>query len=130
MSVSSLRKQGPTCPQDCNGNGWCNNKGHCHCKDGFAPPHCDYPGAGGSLDSGPASDPNGMFFKLSKTLWVINVSGAQFKIIIYVTYLLLLNNSIHFLWIITSISNIIMNTFFEGVLYTLIWIFPSVCGNN
>lgn len=59
MSVSSLRKQGPSCPQDCNGNGWCNSKGHCHCKNGFAPPHCDYPGSGGSLDSGPASDPNG-----------------------------------------------------------------------
>lgn len=65
MSVSSLRKQIPTCPQDCNGNGWCNNKGHCHCKDGFAPPHCDYPGPGGSLDSGPASDPNGMYFNNS-----------------------------------------------------------------
>ncbi|CAH1286643.1 unnamed protein product [Diabrotica balteata] len=58
MSVSSLRKQGPHCPDDCNGNGWCNNKGHCHCKDGFAPPTCDYPGPGGSLDSGPAADPN------------------------------------------------------------------------
>ncbi|KAJ8917846.1 hypothetical protein NQ315_010759, partial [Exocentrus adspersus] len=58
MSVSSLRKEGPTCPQSCNGNGWCNNKGHCHCKDGFAPPYCDYPGPGGSVDSGPASDPN------------------------------------------------------------------------
>ncbi|KAG5877205.1 hypothetical protein JTB14_017707 [Gonioctena quinquepunctata] len=58
MSVSSLRRQGPSCPEDCNGNGWCNNKGHCHCKDGFAPPNCDYPGSGGSLDSGPASDPN------------------------------------------------------------------------
>ncbi|KAJ8960047.1 hypothetical protein NQ318_009484 [Aromia moschata] len=58
MSVSSLRKMGPKCPEDCNGNGWCNNKGHCHCKDGFAPPFCNYPGPGGSMDSGPASDPN------------------------------------------------------------------------
>lgn len=70
MSVSSLRKQGPNCPQDCNGNGWCNSKGHCHCKDGFAPPHCDYPGPGGSLDSGPASDPNGMFRK--RILYLFN----------------------------------------------------------
>lgn len=62
MSVSSLRKLGPACPQDCNGNGWCNNKGHCHCKDGFAPPYCDNPGPGGSMDSGPASDPNGKVF--------------------------------------------------------------------
>ncbi|XP_057657242.1 uncharacterized protein LOC130894422 isoform X1 [Diorhabda carinulata] len=58
MSVSSLRKQGPHCPDDCNGNGWCNNRGNCHCKDGFAPPNCYYPGPGGSLDSGPAADPN------------------------------------------------------------------------
>ncbi|CAH1104939.1 unnamed protein product [Psylliodes chrysocephalus] len=58
MSVSSLRKQGPHCVDDCNGNGWCNNKGNCHCRDGFAPPNCDYPGPGGSLDSGPAADPN------------------------------------------------------------------------
>lgn len=59
MSVASLKIQGPTCPQDCNGNGVCNSLGHCHCKDGFAPPFCDYPGPGGSEDSGPASDPNG-----------------------------------------------------------------------
>lgn len=59
MSVASLRKQGPTCPHDCNGNGVCNSLGHCHCKDGFAPPYCDYPGPGGSEDSGPASDPDG-----------------------------------------------------------------------
>ncbi|CAH1169140.1 unnamed protein product [Phyllotreta striolata] len=58
MSVSSLRIHGPQCEKDCNGNGWCNNKGHCHCKNGFSPPNCDYPGPGGSLDSGPATDPN------------------------------------------------------------------------
>lgn len=61
MSVASLRKLGPTCPHDCNGNGVCNSLGHCHCKDGFAPPYCDYPGPGGSEDSGPAADPDGEF---------------------------------------------------------------------
>ncbi|XP_044753415.1 disintegrin and metalloproteinase domain-containing protein 12 [Coccinella septempunctata] len=58
MSVENLRREWVTCPNDCNNNGWCNNLGHCHCKEGFAPPDCEYPGAGGSEDSGPASDPN------------------------------------------------------------------------
>lgn len=58
MSVASLQLQSRTCPQDCNNNGWCNSLGHCHCKEGFAPPFCTDPGPGGSEDSGPASDPN------------------------------------------------------------------------
>ncbi|XP_044726818.1 disintegrin and metalloproteinase domain-containing protein 12-like [Chrysoperla carnea] len=59
MPVENLRKSSiVSCPSDCNGNGYCNSKGHCHCKDDFAPPNCDYPGVGGSVDSGPASDPN------------------------------------------------------------------------
>lgn len=58
MSVESLRAQVNKCPQDCNGHGVCNSLGHCHCQDGFSPPFCDYPGPGGSTDSGPASDPN------------------------------------------------------------------------
>ncbi|XP_060528706.1 disintegrin and metalloproteinase domain-containing protein 12 [Cylas formicarius] len=58
MPVLSLRKQTLSCEKDCNGNGWCNNKGHCHCKEGFAPPFCEYPGLGGSEDSGPTADPN------------------------------------------------------------------------
>ncbi|KAK4875058.1 hypothetical protein RN001_011480 [Aquatica leii] len=57
MSVENLRAQGRTCPNNCNGNGICNSLGHCHCKDGFAPPFCDLPGFGGSEDSGPTSDP-------------------------------------------------------------------------
>lgn len=47
------------CPNNCNGHGVCNSRGHCHCDMGYSPPHCDYPGPGGSEDSGPASDPNG-----------------------------------------------------------------------
>ncbi|XP_008199895.2 disintegrin and metalloproteinase domain-containing protein 12 [Tribolium castaneum] len=58
MSVASLQLAGKTCPHNCNNNGWCNNLGHCHCKDGYAPPFCEDPGPGGSEDSGPASDPD------------------------------------------------------------------------
>uniref|UniRef100_A0A1B6KWF3 Peptidase M12B domain-containing protein n=1 Tax=Graphocephala atropunctata TaxID=36148 RepID=A0A1B6KWF3_9HEMI len=60
------------CPNDCNNNGVCNSRGHCHCNMGFAPPHCDYPGPGGSQDSGPASDPN---------------ARREFVIFLYVTFL-------------------------------------------
>ncbi|GAB0096482.1 uncharacterized protein DMENIID0001_120060 [Sergentomyia squamirostris] len=59
-SIEALRLEGTgvACPEDCNGNGVCNSLGHCHCEKGFAPPSCDNPGPGGSIDSGPASNPN------------------------------------------------------------------------
>ncbi|XP_037685035.1 disintegrin and metalloproteinase domain-containing protein 20-like [Choloepus didactylus] len=37
----------------CNRLGVCNNKGHCHCDIGKAPPRCLLDGDGGSFDSGP-----------------------------------------------------------------------------
>uniref|UniRef100_A0A182R883 Disintegrin and metalloproteinase domain-containing protein 12 n=1 Tax=Anopheles funestus TaxID=62324 RepID=A0A182R883_ANOFN len=60
MSVEKLRASGSgaACPENCNGKGVCNSEGHCHCESGFAPPLCNLPGHGGSLDSGPATDPN------------------------------------------------------------------------
>uniref|UniRef100_A0A8D9DYB4 Disintegrin and metalloproteinase domain-containing protein 12 n=1 Tax=Cacopsylla melanoneura TaxID=428564 RepID=A0A8D9DYB4_9HEMI len=59
-SVTVLREAMPVhdCPNNCHDQGVCNSRGHCHCNPGFAPPHCEYPGVGGSVDSGPASDPN------------------------------------------------------------------------
>lgn len=48
VSVTSVRIN---CA-DCNGNGVCNSFGHCHCFDGWAPPYCDKPGFGGSIDCG------------------------------------------------------------------------------
>ncbi|CAL1269797.1 unnamed protein product [Larinioides sclopetarius] len=59
LPVSAIKKT--ECPYDCSGNGVCNNRGSCHCDLGYAPPYCDSPGPGGSIHSGPASDPSSYF---------------------------------------------------------------------
>ena len=66
LSIDSLRSDGRVleCP-NCNGNGICNSKGHCHCNDGYEPPFCDGPGVGGSIDSGPAADPDSEYLIIS-----------------------------------------------------------------
>ncbi|KFV63801.1 Disintegrin and metalloproteinase domain-containing protein 15, partial [Dryobates pubescens] len=53
QDVSALGDQ--QCHSKCHGHGVCNNHGHCHCEQGWAPPTCESPGAGGSQDSGPAA---------------------------------------------------------------------------
>jgi hypothetical protein len=59
LAIQNLRLEGKIleCP-NCHGNGICNSRGHCHCDEGYGPPFCDGPGVGGSIDSGPASDPD------------------------------------------------------------------------
>lgn len=66
MSISSLRGTpfALGCPENCNGNGICNSKGHCHCHVGFGSPTCSSPGPGGSDDSGPASVSYGIYYLL------------------------------------------------------------------
>ena len=67
IDVQSLRASGTgvECPENCNGNGVCNSKRHCHCNNDYAPPFCKDVGYGGSIDSGPASDPNGNYYLLN-----------------------------------------------------------------
>uniref|UniRef100_A0A4W2IMK5 Disintegrin and metalloproteinase domain-containing protein 20-like n=1 Tax=Bos indicus x Bos taurus TaxID=30522 RepID=A0A4W2IMK5_BOBOX len=44
-------------PQLCSLRGVCNNRQHCHCNYGWGPPVCQEKGRGGSVDSGPAPEP-------------------------------------------------------------------------
>ncbi|XP_057559036.1 disintegrin and metalloproteinase domain-containing protein 33 isoform X5 [Hippopotamus amphibius kiboko] len=41
------------CLSACHSRGVCNSNRNCHCAPGWAPPSCDKPGFGGSVDSGP-----------------------------------------------------------------------------
>ncbi|KAL5284165.1 hypothetical protein ACFFRR_006446 [Megaselia abdita] len=60
MDINDLNNRGVgiLCKDDCNGNGVCNSRGHCHCNDGFGGEVCNEAGNGGSVDSGPASNPS------------------------------------------------------------------------
>ena len=60
LAIEQLRYSGmgKECPENCNGNGICNSKGNCHCNVGFTGATCNLPGPGGSVDSGPATNPN------------------------------------------------------------------------
>lgn len=109
MAVASLRASKNKCPQDCNGNGVCNSLGHCHCKDGFSPPFCDYPGPGGSQDSGPASDPNA---RKDFVMAMYIVFLGIIPIIAIVSFLMYYTKyNVDFKWQKTGIPTYVLNCF-------------------
>ncbi|XP_034861843.1 disintegrin and metalloproteinase domain-containing protein 33 isoform X2 [Mirounga leonina] len=56
------------CLAACHGHGVCNSNQNCHCAPGWAPPSCDKPGFGGSVDSGPMQPENHKAFLLALIL--------------------------------------------------------------
>uniref|UniRef100_A0AAY4CFR1 Disintegrin and metalloproteinase domain-containing protein 9-like n=1 Tax=Denticeps clupeoides TaxID=299321 RepID=A0AAY4CFR1_9TELE len=66
---------------NCSSNGVCNNMGHCHCNDGWAPLNCDRAGRGGSIDSGPAQiGLSYLWITLIQNHIATTSNGMQFKV--------------------------------------------------
>ncbi|PNI62425.1 ADAM33 isoform 5 [Pan troglodytes] len=59
------------CLTACHSHGVCNSNHNCHCAPGWAPPFCDKPGFGGSMDSGPVQAENHDTFLLAMLLSVL-----------------------------------------------------------
>ncbi|XP_038624663.1 disintegrin and metalloproteinase domain-containing protein 15 isoform X2 [Tachyglossus aculeatus] len=74
------------CRTKCHGRGVCNSRGHCHCQDGWAPPHCERRGTGGSVDSGALGQPKaarslttGLLLSLTLLLLLLVALGVYYK---------------------------------------------------
>ncbi|KAM9590317.1 disintegrin and metalloproteinase domain-containing protein 33 [Trichechus inunguis] len=56
------------CLAACHAHGVCNSNYNCHCAPGWAPPSCEEPGFGGSIDSGPLQPENHNAFPMATIL--------------------------------------------------------------
>ncbi|XP_060645498.1 disintegrin and metalloproteinase domain-containing protein 12 [Drosophila nasuta] len=72
LAIDHVRQlgMGSACPENCNDNGVCNSRGHCHCDVGYGGESCGKPGHGGSVDSGPATDPSSAL-SFQRLLWIL-----------------------------------------------------------
>ena len=72
--VTMVREPQACQPETCHMQGTCNNKDHCHCNPGWAPPYCNHKGNGGSDDSGTPSHGQGEEVDMKQNqsfLWLI-----------------------------------------------------------
>ncbi|XP_075468372.1 disintegrin and metalloproteinase domain-containing protein 12 [Ascaphus truei] len=74
ISVFSIHE----CSATCHGHGVCNNKNNCHCELNWAPPYCDKPGFGGSVDSGPMRVPDNRSLIAGTVVTIICITAAAF----------------------------------------------------